>query len=94
VYALAVDEQNRYQNFPSGPGEVGHRKAVCRRCRITMDDSEPCSRHGEFYHPRFDKGKAAQCPNQGQTFTAEDREAMPFVRKAVRRHLKRHGQRL
>ena len=93
MYDPAVDERNRYQNFPDMDID-GHRKAVCRRCNAIMKDSEPCSREGEFYHPQFDKGKAAQCPNQGNTFTASDREAVPFVRKATRRHLKRQGQRL
>lgn len=86
------DLDNRWQNFPD-QDSFGHRKAVCRRCKIVINDSEPATTYGEFYHPVTTEGKSSQCPNQGQTFGVNEREIEPFLRKRERRRLKRENQR-
>jgi hypothetical protein len=56
-----------------------------------MRDIEPFSSRGEFYHPSgVDKnGRPYKCKNAGKTFTTGDTEIVPYVRKGVRRAIKR-----
>ena len=69
---------------------IDDRKAVCKRCHHVMDDGEPFSKNGEFYHkPNFADGKPNHCQNAGKTFHVNDNEIEPFMRKGVRRALKR-----
>lgn len=81
------------RDFPDeGPFEA--RRAVCRRCSLIMTDGEPMTRFGEFYHgARPHQTRAARCSNHGKTFGVEDREIEPFMRKKLRRALKRAGVR-
>lgn len=73
----------------------GDRRAVCRRCHAVMRDCEPSSHYGEFYHPSLDKkGKPHSCPNTGMCFSTYHTELVPFLHKAERRRMKRHGQRV
>ena len=59
-----------------------------------MRDCEPSSHYGEFYHPHLDKkGKPHSCPNADMCFSTYHTEIVPFLRKAERRRMKRHGQR-
>ena len=88
---MKTNEIDRNENFP---GSWFDRKAVCKRCKVVILDGEPSEYGGDFYHPVFQKGRASKCPNQGKTFTTEDKEIEPFVRKSVRRHLKREKQKL
>ena len=81
----------RWQNFPEQDW-FGHRKAVCRRCKIVIRDGEPSTTWGEFYHPVTTKGKSSRCPNQGKEFGANEYEIEPFLRKRERRRLKRNKQ--
>jgi hypothetical protein len=66
-------------------------KAVCKRCHVVMRDLEPFSGRGEFYHPNgVDlKGRPYTCKNAGKTFVTGDTEIVPFVRKRLRRTIKR-----
>lgn len=82
------------------------RKVVCKRCGNIMVDFEPCSPRGEFahitYHLKDKKGRAyktpklSTCPNVGKIFTLRDaeegKEIELFVRKSLRRRMKRHGR--
>lgn len=72
----------------------GHRKAVCTRCHVVMDDFEPMSPNGEYRHPTLDKDlKPYRCTNAGKDFTQRDSEIEPFIRKGQRRRNKRNGVR-
>ena len=84
------------RDFPAtGPFGWLDRKAVCRRCHVPMKDCEPMSHYGEFWHPDLDKkGKPHSCPNSGLCFSTYHTEIVPFLRKAERRRMKRHGQRM
>jgi hypothetical protein len=84
-------EYYRYQNFPDIDW-FGHRKAVCRRCKCVLNDCEPATAEGEFWHPDTGK-KAGKCQNRGKRFGTSDPEIEPFLRKRERRRLKRHKQR-
>lgn len=82
-----------YRDFPD-MDDLGHRKAVCKRCGAIMNDCEPCSPNGEYYHPSTDKrGKPHSCPNAGICFSQKHLEIVPFLRKSVRRRYKRLGVR-
>ncbi len=65
-----------------------------------MDDSEPMSKNGEFWHPRLLKDQVTPrtCANVGKAFYLDElgdpekrKEIEPFMRKAVRRKAKRAG---
>lgn len=61
-------------------------KAVCKKCKCIMNDLEPF--HGsEFYHHKLG------CENSKQTFSSNDKEIEPFVRKRIRRLDKRNTKR-
>ncbi len=67
-------------------------RAVCRRCRMVMDDCEPMGA-GEWFHPRKHKdGTSSKCTNAGKSFftkdIAEQKEVEPFMRKRTRRATK------
>jgi hypothetical protein len=65
-------------------------KVVCKRCHMVMNDFEPCSPKGEFSHPSGERGgRPIKCKNAGKTFVGGDAEIVPFVRKALRRTIKR-----
>lgn len=67
-------------------------KVVCKRCHIVMSDLEPCGSTGEFYHPTgIVSGRPVVCPNAGKTFIGGDTEVVPFVRKSMRRRIKRNS---
>ena len=75
------------RDFPTQPT-----KAVCKRCHMVLQDFEPCSAQGEFFHPKeAPDGKPSWCQNAGKTFTTRDLEIQPFLRKRVRRAHKRMG---
>jgi hypothetical protein len=79
------------RDFPDEPWWSG-RKVVCRRCHLVMVDCEPSTRCGEFYHHASPhQTRALRCRNDRQQFCTEDKEIMPFLRKARRRYLKRAG---
>jgi len=70
------------------------RRAVCRRCNMVMDDSEPMACEGEFNHPGVHKdGTKSLCRNAGHPFYLgrDAAEVEPFARKTVRRAAKRAG---
>jgi len=68
------------------------RKAVCKRCKCVLNDCEPASWRGEFWHPSVDKdGKPHWCPNAGKRFNTQDMELVPFMPKSRRRSLKKQG---
>lgn len=80
--------------FPGGNYWSGgeRRRAVCKRCGLLMRDAEPSCRTGEFYHiAKPYQTRALACRNNGNSFTTEDAEVVPFMRKARRRFLKRQG---
>lgn len=80
------------RDFPETDSWGIHRKAVCKRCKCVIQDGEPSSHSGEFWHPQFDKeGKPHWCRNAGKLFRAQDMEIVPFIRKKQRRNLKRLG---
>jgi hypothetical protein len=55
-----------------------------------MRDLEPYTSRGEFYHPKGEHGgRPVTCKNAGKTFTTGDTEIVPFVRKGLRRTIKR-----
>jgi hypothetical protein len=84
--AIARDE-----DFPR-TNNWGDRKAVCKRCHCVMNDCEPMSGFGEFWHPSLDKAnKPHKCRNAGQRFYSTDTELEPFLRKRERRLRKRNG---
>ena len=65
-------------------------KVVCKRCHIVMNDIEPYSPRGEFLHPVGEhSGRPVTCKNAGQSFAGGDTEIVPFVRKSLRRTIKR-----
>ena len=69
-------------------------RAVCRRCNMVMDDSEPMAREGEFNHANVHKdGTKSLCRNAGRAFylARDNAEIEPFARKTVRRAAKRAG---
>lgn len=69
-------------------------KVVCRHCHVVIEDWEPMSRHGEFYHQTHDReGKPRRCPFVGVTFRRDSPEVEPFLRKRERRNFKRQGRR-
>jgi len=81
------------RDFPDS-SPWGDRRAVCKRCHVAMNDIEPMSPNGEFWHPARDKGgKPYSCKNAGHVFTIKDLEIEPFLRKAARRRNKRLGLR-
>jgi hypothetical protein len=66
------------------------RRVVCRLCHVVMDDSEPMSAMGEFYHPTLDKnGAPRRCRHKGQSFYIDSDEVEPFMRKRTRRTSRR-----
>lgn len=70
----------------------GTRKAVCRRCHLPMTDTEPFAPNGLFYHvAKPHQTRAKKCPNEGRHFGTEDAEIEPFMRKRLRRSLRRAG---
>lgn len=69
-----------------------HRKGVCRRCGLIVNDTEPMCRAGLFYHlAKPHQTRALCCPNNDKTLTTEDRDLVPFMRKGQRRRNKRNG---
>lgn len=81
------------RDFPS-MDDLGNRKAVCTRCHVPMQDIEPASAHGEFWHPTKNKeGKPHPCKNEGKRFSTLSPEIEPFLRKAARRRNHRNGVR-
>ena len=68
------------------------RKMVCRRCKLVMKDIEPMIWEGEFWHiAKPHQTRAAACVNANNYFGITSPEVEPFMRKARRRALKRHG---
>jgi hypothetical protein len=87
----ARKQSKHFRDFPD-VDDLYHRKAVCKRCHCVLNDCEPSTPHGEYYHPRENKeGKPHSCPNAGQMFTGRDLEIEPFLPKKRRRALKRLG---
>lgn len=73
---------------------ANHRRVVCRRCHVVIDDFEPGSPRGEFNHPKkFGDGTAITCTNLSKVFHEDDSEVEPFVRKRFRRAAKRTAKR-
>lgn len=79
------------------------RRLICKRCRVTMIDFEPCENKGEFYHPKtYGDGSKTNCKNDGKTFDLRDLECGEknygevelFVRKRIRRNAKRNNRKL
>jgi hypothetical protein len=78
------------RDFPAIDRYDHYRKAVCKRCKCVLNDCEPCSPNGEFWHSGTDKdGKPHWCPNAGNRFSTRDMELIPFMPKSRRRQLKR-----
>jgi len=72
--------------------DFGDRRAVCRRCGLIMDDCEPSTQGGEFYHGAAPhQTRARRCRNHRGQFSTDDVEIQPFLRKSRRRFLKRAG---
>ncbi len=70
--------------------DTHNRKAICKRCKYAINDIEPGSPNGEFWHPSVDKsGNRIKCINAGKFFDISSWEIEPFVRKRVRRLEKR-----
>lgn len=81
---------NSLREKPTGFEDMGHRKAVCRSCKKVMDDYEPGSSRGEFFHKDTHRdGTKSTCANAGKTFVEGDKEIEPFMRKRERRITKR-----
>jgi hypothetical protein len=77
----------------TGFEDMKDRKAVCKTCHTVMDDFEPNSRRGEFYHkPNFKDGTKNKCVNAGTTFVEGDKEIEPFMRKKERRLQQRNSR--
>lgn len=80
--------------FPGGDYYAGgqRRRALCKRCGLLMSDAEPSCSTGEFYHiAKPYQTRARSCVNHGKSFTTEDLELVPFMRKSRRRFLARNG---
>jgi hypothetical protein len=57
-----------------------------------MGDAEPSCGAGEFYHlAEPHQTRALRCVNNRKSFTTEDLELVPFMRKSRRRFLARNG---
>ena len=75
--------------------DMWNNRVVCKKCHYVMNDIEPMSRDGEYWHPISDKyGKPINCSNSGKCFHGGDKEIEPFERKRVRRNAKRLGKQL
>lgn len=63
------------------------RLRLCKRCHIVIDDCEPHSPHGDYFHPRHDPTRRGPpCPNAGKYLSTKDpTELIPFTRKGQRR---------
>lgn len=69
-----------------------HRKGICRRCSLILNDTEPMCRAGLFYHlAEPHQTRAQRCQHNGKSLTTEDRDLVPFMRKGQRRRNKRNG---
>jgi len=80
------------RDFPYDNNDIWHRKAVCKRCHCVLNDCEPSTFHGEFWHPSKDKeGKPHWCKNAGKRFSTQDIELEPFLKKSIRRYNKRNN---
>jgi len=80
---------NRWPNIRTTPHDRTD-KVVCKRCHIVMNDLEPNGGSAEFYHPSgMHSGRPVTCKNAGKTFRDGDTEVVPFVRKSLRRTIKR-----
>ena len=79
--------------------ERDDRKAVCNRCHVVVDDSEPFATHGEFMHPRNGCEKSGKLLSTGRPSgnVAPNRSAtvnaVPFMRKSERRRWSRAQRR-
>jgi len=95
-YAQPEAERKKVAPFRDFPEDRwGRRKAVCKQCGCIMTDFESSIEEGEYRHPRYTKDlKKHPCRNAGRSFDSQDTEIEPFMRKAVRRRLKRLGIRL
>ena len=73
------------------------RRMVCRACNVVMDDLEPMDGYGEFFHPtKYKDGKTSKCKNAGILFRENNYDKKlfePFMRKRVRRAVKRTEKR-
>ncbi len=67
------------------------RKQVCKKCHTVIDDCEPMTPRGEFFHQgNFGDGTSNPCPNASRYFREGDPEIEPFLRKRARRAIKRN----
>jgi hypothetical protein len=67
-------------------------RMVCCRCHLVMDDCEPHSSRGEFWHlAKPHQKRALACSNNGNYFFEDSPEVEPFMKKGRRRTLKRRG---
>lgn len=83
------------RDFPYCKDDPWKRKAVCKRCHCVLNDCDPFSKNGEFWHPKEDKeGKPHWCKNAGLCFNVQSLDLEPFLKKKVRRYNKRNNGRL
>jgi hypothetical protein len=82
-------QQREVKAFSENLLQRGHwsAKAVCRRCGIIINDWEPQTKYGEFFHPVDPENP---CVNSG-TYSKHgyNSEFLPFMRKRHRRAIHR-----
>lgn len=80
------------RDFPELDVYGSKRIGVCRRCHLLMNDCEPGSGDGEFWHLASPhQTRALRCRNDRKRFGTSDAELVPFMPKSRRRALKRMG---